>query len=92
MTWNDGEYMDLAWDDSPDAFYIKGHVSNEEGLLILQEQGVIGDRTIGQAKQIYGRWSMEPGDDDNHHVLREYNNPGRGRFKITEFGVGIFSK
>lgn len=87
----EGEYMNLVWDGQPDAFYIKGHVSTEDGLAILAEADVVGDRKIGRAEQIYGRWSTEPGDDGYIHMLREYTKPGRGRFKITMFGIGIFA-
>ena len=90
--YNDGEYMPLIWDGQPDVFYIKGHVNTEDGWAILVEEEVVLDRKIGQAVQCYGRWSTEPGDDNWRHVLREYKNPGRGRFKITAFGVGIFAK
>ena len=89
--YNDGEYMPLVWDGQPDAFYIKGHVDTETGLAILEEEDVVGDRKIGQAVQKYGRWSTE-GNTEWSQTLREYKNPGRGRFKITVFGVGIFAK
>ena len=89
--YNDGEYMPLAWDGQPDAFYIKGHVNTEEGWAILAEGDFAGGREIGQAEQIYGRWSTE-GDTEWTQTLREYKNPGRGRFKITKFGVGMFAK
>lgn len=93
VTTIDGEYMALMWDGSPDAYYIRGHVNNEQGLETLRDEEIIDDdMVIGYARHIYGRWSMEPGENGNHHVLREYNNPGRGRFKITEFGLGIFAK
>lgn len=88
---NDGDYMSLLWDGQPDAFYIKGHVNTETGLAILTDEDVIGDRKIGRAEQIYGRWSTE-GDTEWKHILREYKNPGRGRFKITVFRIGIFAK
>ncbi len=88
----DGEYMNLIWDGSPDAYYIKGHVSDKDGLEILADWG-IGDEgeIIGTAQQKYGRWSTE-GDCEWSQTLREYNKPGRGRFKITVFNVGIFAK
>ena len=87
----DGEYMPLLWDGQPDAFYIKGHFDTETGLAILADYEVIGNREVGQANQIYGRWSTE-GDTEWIHTLREYKNPGRGRFKITAFRVGMFAK
>jgi hypothetical protein len=93
MRHSDGEYIPLNWDGTPDAYYIKGHVSHEEGTETLLEEGAIhGDMVIGQAQHIYGRWSMQPGEDGNQHFLSEYLTPGRGRFKITMFGVGIFAK
>ncbi len=99
MRYEEGEYMDLVWDGTPDAYYIKGHVSHEEGIAILIEEDKIQEDAktwdgapVGRAVQKYGRWSMEPREDGNGHVLKEYKTPGRGRFKITAFGVGIFAK
>jgi len=88
----EGEYIPLIWDGKPDAYYIRGHVSHEEGIEILLEDGVIYEDTIiGQAQHIYARWSMEPGENGNQHCLREYNKAGKGRFKVTMFGLGIFA-
>ena len=92
--YTDGEYMNLTWDGQPDAHYIKGHVSHEDGMETLLDEGVIyEDIVIGHARHIYGRWSTQ-GDapEGVTQVLREYNKPGRGRFKITAFGLGIFAK
>lgn len=86
--YEDGEYMDLVWDGTPDAYYIKGHVTNKDGIAILGDWGIV-EPSIGQSRQIYGRWSIE-GDYEGIQELREYKNPGRGRFKITVFRVGIF--
>jgi hypothetical protein len=89
----DGEYITLVWDGQPDAHYFKGHISHEDGMTYLLEEEIIDEETIiGHARHIFGRWSMEPGENDNQHILREYNKPGRGRFKITEFGLGIFAR
>jgi len=92
--YNDGEYMALIWDGGgPDAYYIKGHVSHEDGIDILISEGVIDNAAdVGRAVQKYGRWSLE-GDatDGCNSFLREYKKPSRGRFKITEFGIGIFA-
>lgn len=92
MRYENGEYMCLVWDGSPDAYYIMGHVQHKEGLETLFGEGVIDDNTqIGQARHLYGRWSMEPGEDGGQHYLREYTESGRGRFKITVFGAGSFA-
>lgn len=91
--YEDGEYMNLIWDGSPDAYYIRGHVSHDVGIGILIECGAIDDEAeVGKAEQVYGRWSMQ-GDapEGCSCILREYKEPGRGRFKITSFGVGIFA-
>jgi hypothetical protein len=90
---NDGDHIYLVWDGTPDAYYIKGHVSHEAGIGTLIDAGAIDDeKEVGQANQMYGRWSMEGNDHDlGKCVLRTYKEPGRGRFKITEFGVGIFA-
>jgi len=92
--YTDGEYMNLIWDGlRPDAYYIKGHITHNSGIETLIDEGVIDDGAeVGQAEHKYGRWSIEPGEDGNQHFLKEYRTPGRGRFKITVFGVGIFAK
>ncbi len=89
--YNNGDYMPLIWDGQPDAFYIKGHVNTEDGWAILADEKVVEGREIGQAEQIYGRWSTE-GGTEWPLTLREYKSPGRGRFKITMFGIGMFAK
>ncbi len=92
--YEDGEYMNLIWDGSPDAYYIRGHVSHEAGIDTLIDFGAIDNETeVGQAVHKYGRWSMQ-GDtlEGCDCTLREYMESGRGRFKITMFGVGIFAE
>lgn len=92
MKYEHGEYIPLSWDGPPDAYYVMGHVEHEEGLETLRNEGVVyADTVIGHANRVYGRYSMQPGPDGNCHVLREYNSPGRGRFKITTYGLGIFA-
>lgn len=91
----EGEYIPLIWDGTPDALYIRGHVNYKDGLEILIQAGVIDPdeiTDIGLAEHCYGRWSIEPGENGNQHCLRDYSKPGRGRFKITMFGIGIFAK
>ena len=92
--YENGQYMILIWDGNPDAYYIKGHVSHETGIDTLISEGAIDDaKSVGHAVHKYGRWSMQ-GDapDGCVSVLREYKKSGRGRFKITVFGCGIFAK
>ncbi len=93
--YNYGDYIYLIWEDggSPDAYYIRGHVSHDEGIATLIGEGAIDNEfEVGRADHIYGRWSMQPREDGTGHILRTYKEPGRGRFAITEFGVGIFAK
>jgi hypothetical protein len=75
----DGEYIPLLWEGKPDAFFIKGHVSEHDALAELEEQEVLttGYRDYKQpnlpwvwlraelshANHCYARWSMEPGPD-----------------------------
>ncbi len=42
---------------------------------------------LGPAMHRYARWSMEPGPDDTTSILRDYSEPGRGRFPVTQFTV-----
>ncbi len=89
-----GEYIQLNWHyQSPDAYYIRGWISTEEGKTTLTNEGAIIEYDeVGSANHMYGRWSMEPREYDNGHILRTYKESGRGRFKITEFGIGIYAK
>lgn len=80
-----GEYIELLWEYEPDAHYIAGHVDMEVANAVLHER----DLRCDDIRYIYGRWSCEPGPDDCARVLRIYQTPGRGRFKITE-AVNVF--
>jgi len=94
MRYKYGQLIELDWDGSaPDAFFIMGHVRYELGIYILGSAGILEKygRRIGQAEHKYGRWSMEPTENGCGHVLRDYKEAGRGRFKVTMFGVGIFA-
>ena len=96
----DGEYILLCWEsNTPDAYYIRGHVAENVALCVLEEQGEMVDgklesgAAIGKAMHKYARWSMQ-GDapDGCCCVLRDYKEPGRGRFKVTVLYTGIFAK
>ncbi len=95
MRYEYGQYMALIWDGTPDAYFIKGHVSDALGKETIEAEACLDAReaeALGEGEHRYGRWSMEPCEDGNGHVLRDYKDPGRGRFKVTMFGVGIFAK
>ncbi|MFA4834826.1 MAG: hypothetical protein WC749_01975 [Dehalococcoidia bacterium] len=40
----------------------------------------------------YARWSIEPGPDGCSQVLRDYTDPGRGRFPVTQFEIISWDK
>lgn len=87
----DGDYIPLTWDGGPDAYYVRGHIELPEALnIILSEEflGSIDDVETG--RHVYARWSMQ-GDapEGCSSVLREYEGPGRGRFKVTAFKVRV---
>ena len=94
MKYNDGEYIPLIWEEGgADAYFIKGHVLHSEGIETLIGEGAIDDENeVGLANHCFARWSMEPREDGNGHILKTYKESGRGRFKVTEYGVGIFAK
>jgi len=93
--YKDGDYIYLVWEDvgTPDAFFIKGHVSHKDGIeKLIGECAIDSEDEVGEANHCYARWSMEPREDGNGHILKTYKSTGRGRFRVTEFGVGIFAK
>jgi hypothetical protein len=87
--YEDGDYMALNWmDGEPEAYYIKGHVIPEHGRKTLLGEGAIdSEEEVLQGKHKYARWSMESTDDGNRHILRVYDFPANGRFKITEYEI-----
>lgn len=75
------EYISLYWEDMPQYLYVAGHLDPVEARRIMmfetENQYVIADPV-----PMYARFSMERRFDGPGHILREYNEPGRGRFKI----------
>lgn len=95
----DCEYMNLIWEyGNPDAYYIRGHIDEAKAVGVLEEQGIMLDGklengdAVGKSRHAYARWSVQ-GDapEGCTRVLREYKEPGRGRFKVTVFDTGIFA-
>lgn len=75
-----GEYIFLYWEGGPDAWFVRGHVSDEEfRSVILKEEDVSHYGTITHA---YGRWSVDAGSESDL-TLCVYRYPGRGRFPLT---------
>jgi len=83
-----GEVMDLVWDSwCPDALYVRGHMEPEEATEALEHfYGYDGFRLRDPVKA-WARWSCEPGPDGCGQVLRDYNEPGRGRFPVMRAEV-----
>lgn len=82
----DGEYILLYmdWKDHPE--YIKGWVDIEQAQKELDFQ--LGDVNILEVEHTYAFWGVgrdEMGDPCS--MLNVRDNPGRGRFKVTECKV-----
>ena len=85
--YKDGDYIALVWENKPEAYYIRGHIEMPEGINIILSEELIGSPdNLGQGRHVYARWSMQ-GDapEGCTCILREYDKPGRGRFKVTAF-------
>ena len=92
----DGEYIDLAWEfGSPcRAYYVRGHIDEATALKVIEDQDEMCDgklkngADIGKARHLYAKWSLN-GDSPPPFqiVLKEYKEPGKGRFKVTAFHV-----
>lgn len=82
----DGEFIYLITDGDPSAFFVRGHVDPELARqTIYDEAGP--DFVIADPVPWYARWSREPGPDGCVCVMREYAQPGRGRFKVMRATV-----
>lgn len=79
----DGTYIEIydTGYDGPE--YVMGHVTQDEFLTIVARAGVSTYRLkLVRFEHRYGRTSLcRCGDHD--WDLETYNEPGRGRFKIT---------
>lgn len=81
--YKNGDEIVLYWEDWREAYYVRGHVSEETFRKAIKSNNDDVEE-IHPPKHKYGRWSMEPREDGNGLVLRVYDAPGRGRFPITE--------
>lgn len=98
-----GEFIELIYDSIPTDFFIRGHISDEQALEILEYYDVLTrldhkfinkdwievwyNAVIEGIYHCYGRWSIEPGPDGCSQVLRDYKDRGRGRFPITKIVI-----
>jgi len=78
----DGDFIHLNHDGSPDAFYVRGHVTDVAALSALHAE--FSELYVtGPWAHKWARWSMETVDDEPALVIRTCDGPGRGRFKVT---------
>lgn len=83
----EGEYICLYWDGEPDAWYVKGHVSEE-----IARQECVREEAIGPEEEIaiwhkYARWVFADESarlDGHERVFHTSMLPSRGAFKVTE--------
>ena len=85
--YKDGELISLVWDSCTlDAYYVKGHFDFDDAKeTILSEECFEDNQLDGKPfRHAYARWSTQ-GDapEGCTVVLRDYKEPGRGRFKVT---------
>jgi hypothetical protein len=83
----DGEYIALVWDNTADAYYVRGHIEIMNALEIVVGENCLDNADgITNGRHVYARWSMQ-GDapEGCTCILREYVNSGKGRFKVTAF-------
>lgn len=88
MKTKDGEIIELSWDGGDEAFYIRGHIPFDEAKKILNKSFTDGggesDYELEEPVHKYARWSCDARVEYDHSLM-DYDEPGRGRFKITEF-------
>lgn len=79
-----GKVIDLVWDFAPDAYYVRGHMAPAEAHRIITEayEGDADGRIIPMPVAAWARWSMEIGEDGPQLFLRDYSEPGCGRFAV----------
>jgi hypothetical protein len=84
MKTKDGEIIELQWDCGAEFFYIRGHIRFEVAKKILLRYFDGDDYEVEEPVHKYARWSCDARVEYDHSLM-DYDEPGRGRFKITEF-------
>jgi hypothetical protein len=77
-----GEYMPIEWEDEPIEEFVRGHLTPSRAMDTLAH-AICDPECLDwlRLRHVYGRWSQEGGWPDG--VLRIYDEPGCGRFKVT---------
>lgn len=87
MKYKHGDYIALAWEDwCPDALFVRGHVTPEAAEKAIRDNHG-DDIRFDPPVRAWARWSCEPGPDGCGQVLRDYDEPGRGRFAVMRANV-----
>ena len=84
MKTKEGQIIELSWDGGPEFFYIRGHIPLDEAKKIMQDYLDGYDYQAEEPVHRYARWSCDARGEYDHSLM-DYDGPGRGRFKITEF-------
>ncbi|WP_196160866.1 hypothetical protein [Reinekea sp. G2M2-21] len=84
----DGDCIILYWDEMlPEYEVFKGHVSKEHVLPIImfeRDLPFLKKHDLVEISHKYGRWSIAQDEmGDPIQRFKEYDEPGRGRFKAT---------
>lgn len=84
----DGEYIELWFDDHvQDRDYLRGHVDMETAREAIRTQCGLFDHEVLILVPKYARWEF-PTESERDGLgfdmtFRSYDEPGRGRFKVT---------
>jgi hypothetical protein len=89
-----GDLIDLTWAEPPTAWYVRGHVPEDQAIAtvreLLEAEAEDGDRDhvpeLGLGGYGWARWGMGQ-DEHGDQVQRQFYapaKPGPGAFKITE--------
>jgi hypothetical protein len=89
-----GEYLPLHWEEDAEDLYVYGHVTGDVlASAVEAERGGTVDTNdfgsfpvlTGETRQRWARFVFNGCDEYGNpcRTLREYEEPGRGRFKVT---------
>jgi hypothetical protein len=80
----DGEYipLDFEWENDPSVEYVRGHVTPSRAMDTLADE-ICNPECLDwmHLRYAYGRWSLDGSFEGRR--LDIYDEPGRGRFKVT---------
>ncbi len=77
-----GEYLYLWWDGAPPYDVIRGHVSLDEAILLLEQEGILAIGYPWSHSHDYARFVPRQGREYDMEFVRA-GGPGPGAFPIT---------